>query len=100
VSSGNRRNCRTRNYKKLLEKLPAKIAEIADAQFQLFLENPFAEPLHNHPIADNDKGQHRDGSRAVSVTFRYRALYVEDGDTNVWYWIGTHEDYNDFIGKT
>lgn len=24
--------------------------------------------------------------------------YVIDGDTNVWYWIGSHEDYNDFIG--
>jgi len=54
--------------------------------------------LRNHSIGDNQQGRHRKGTRAVSVTFRYRALYIVDGDTNVWYWIGTHEDYNDFIG--
>ena len=31
---------------------------------------------------------------------RSGALYVVDGGTNVWYWIGSHEDYNDFIGGT
>ena len=30
---------------------------------------------------------------------QYRAIYVEVGDTNVWYWIGTHAAYNHFTGK-
>lgn len=36
---------------------------------------------------------------SVSITMQYRAIYVVDGDTNVWYWIGSHSDYNNFIGK-
>jgi hypothetical protein len=39
------------------------------------------------------------GSRSVAITRRYRAIYVVDGDTNVWYWCGSHEDYNNFVGK-
>lgn len=32
----------------------------------------------------------------MSVIYRHRAIYVVV-DTNVWYWIGTHEDYNGFL---
>jgi hypothetical protein len=27
----------------------------------------------------------------------YRALARRDRDLIVWFWIGTHEDYNDFV---
>jgi hypothetical protein len=37
---------------------------------------------------------------SISVTIGYRAIYVTDEDgTNVWYWIGTHADYDTFTGK-
>ncbi len=55
--------------------------------------------LGNHSLKDTKKGRHRKGSRAVSVTLKYRAIYVVEGRTNVWYWIGSHEDYNNFVGK-
>ena len=54
--------------------------------------------LHNHPLDDTRQGRHRKNSRAVWITLRYRAIYVVDGETNVWYWIGSHEDYNIFTG--
>jgi hypothetical protein len=73
---------------------------LAEAAFQRFLENRFAPELHNKAIGDNDKGRYRVGTRSVWINYRYRALYVVDGATNVWYWIGSHEDYNDFIGGT
>lgn len=30
---------------------------------------------------------------------QYRAVYYKDGDTNVWYWIGTHAQYDKLVGK-
>jgi hypothetical protein len=32
---------------------------------------------------------------------QYRAIYVvdEETDQNVWYWIGTHAQYEKFTGK-
>ena len=38
------------------------------------------------------------GSFSVSVTMNYRAIFFLDGPVNVWYWIGTHADYDRFTG--
>ncbi len=98
VGRGNR-NVRIKNCKNQLAKLGKRIVSLADEAFLTFVNNPEAPVLHNHPLGDTHRGRHRKGSRAVSVTFRYRAIYVVDGDTNVWYWIGSHEDYNIFTGR-
>jgi hypothetical protein len=93
-----RRNCRTKNYRDLLKKIPESIKVLAKQAFAVFLRNPRDPSLHNHELEDSGKGRHRNGSRAVYINLRYRAIYVEDGDVNVWYWVGSHEDYNDFTG--
>ncbi len=98
MSSG-QPNVRTTHFKELLSRLPSRIQELAEHHFRLFLENPFHPMLDNHLLHDSHRGRHRHGSRAVSITRRYRAIYVTDGSTNVWYWIGSHEDYNNFLGK-
>lgn len=90
---------RTNQFKKLFAQLPRHIQELAQGAFDHFRTDPHHPMLHNHPLADSNKGRHRNGSRAVWITRRYRAIYVQDGDTNVWYWIGSHEDYNNFIGS-
>ena len=95
-----RRNCRTKSYRDRLEKLPEAIINLAAQAFAVFLRNPYAPQFHNHELEDSGKGRHRSGSRSVYINLRYRAIYVEDGDVNVWYWVGSHEDYNDFTGGT
>ena len=98
TSRGNR-NVRTKRYKDQLAKLPPRIAELADQAFDVFKKDPEDPRLENHPLGDTHRGRHRAGSRVVTVTRRYRAIYVVDGNTNVWYWIGSHEDYNIFTGR-
>ncbi len=95
----NNKNVRTKQYKRLLARLPENIAGLAREAFKTFLEDPEALILRNHSLDNERKSPHKDGSRAVSVTRPYRAIYVVDGDTNVWYWIGTHENYNIFTGR-
>jgi hypothetical protein len=92
-------NVRTTAFKKQLARLPSHIREAAEGAFEQFLENPNAPALANQLLTDTKKGRHRAGSHAVTVTIRYRAIYVPDGPTNVWYWIGSHEEYNNFVGK-
>jgi len=98
VGRGNR-NVRTRSYRHCLKALGGNIQELADFVFGEFLRDPESPVLDNHPLDDTHRGRHRKGSRAVSVTRRYRAIYVVDGNTNVWYWIGSHESYNNFTGR-
>ena len=92
-------NVRTVRFKQQLELLPPHIQQAAEHAYELFLNDPHHPLLANHELHDTRKGRHRTGSRAISVTHRYRAIYVADGLTNVWYWIGSHEDYNNFVGR-
>lgn len=98
MSDPETRNVRTAAYKEQLGRLPAHIQELAQAAFELFLEDPSHTSLRHHALKDTDKGRHRAGSFSVSITMRYRAIYVRDGETNVWYWIGSHSDYDRFTG--
>jgi hypothetical protein len=34
---------------------------------------------------------------SVRIGDHYRALARRDGDFVVWFWIGTHEEYNNFV---
>ncbi|GAB4139497.1 MAG: hypothetical protein Tsb009_08470 [Planctomycetaceae bacterium] len=94
------RNVRTKEYKDLLENLPSQIRELADDHFQLFLSNPNHPSLRLHKLENSHMPSHRDGSYSVSITMRYRAIFVIDDDTNVWYWVGSHTDYNKFTGRS
>ena len=98
MSGSVRRNIRTKEYKKLLEKLPQRAVDLADKAYRLFLVAPSHPSLTHHQLTDTKKGQHRRGSCAVHIGTQWCAIYVPDGDVNVWYWVGTHESYNNFTG--
>ncbi len=96
---GGARNVRTGEYHRLLELLPQSARQNAQAAFRMFLANPDHPALRRHLLADTHRGRHRSGSWSVSINLRYRALYVVDDDTNVWYWIGSHADYDSLTGR-
>lgn len=79
--------------------LPDKIRRLALLAFRAFLRDPSHHSLRHHQLNDNDRGSHRTGSYSVSINMQYRAIYTRDGDTNVWYWVGTHADYDRFTGR-
>lgn len=93
------RNCRTRSFKEQYERLPDKIKRLAVAAFKQFCVDPSHPALRHHKLENRKKTQHKDDSFSVTVCITYRAIYFVDGDTNVWYWIGTHNDYNIFVGQ-
>ncbi len=79
--------------------LPETIQAVAEEAYATFLENSNNPSLRHHELKETKKGRHKKSSWSVSVTLRYRAIYFRDGDDNVWYWIGSHEDYNQFVGN-
>jgi hypothetical protein len=93
------RNVRTKDFRELYDRLPEEIKELARAAFRLFRQDLSHPSLRLHPLDDLKRGRHRRNSFSVAINLRYRAIYVVDGATNVWYWVGTHSDYNIFTGK-
>jgi hypothetical protein len=65
--------------------LPQSIQELADAHFALLKENPFHPSLHFKKT-----GKYR----SVRIGMHYRALAVEMPEGLLWFWIGSHADYD------
>jgi hypothetical protein len=70
-------------------KLPENARALADKNFALLKENPQHPSLHFKKI-----GRYW----SARVGLRYRALAVESGEHLVWFWIGSHADYDALIG--
>ena len=70
------------------QRLPEPARAPADRSYALLKENPRHPSLHLKKIGD---------FWSVRVGLRYRALAVElDGDM-LWFWIGSHADYDRLI---
>jgi len=69
--------------------LPADIQALAKKKYRLWLDHPFHSSLHFKEV------QHQVWS--VRVSAKYRALGFEQEDQIVWYWIGTHNDYDKLV---
>jgi hypothetical protein len=70
-------------------KLPLQVRELADKNYALLKTDP------RHPSLRFKKvGRFW----SVRVGLRYRALAVEAGDDLLWFWIGSHADYDSLIG--
>ena len=75
------------SFWKRYEQLPLNIRKLADKQFVLFKSNP------RHPsLGFRKKG----GVYTVEIGRSYRALARERAGHYYWFWIGTHEQYNQF----
>jgi len=65
-----------------------RVGNLADKNFALLKENP------QHPSPQFKKAGRFWSAR---VGLRYRALAVEDDDDLVWFWIGSHAEYDAFV---
>ncbi|MCB1088497.1 MAG: hypothetical protein KDM63_15775 [Verrucomicrobiae bacterium] len=70
--------------------LPVEVRKIAAKQHRLWLKDP------SHPSLKFKKVQDFWSCR---VTDSFRALGVMDGDTVVWFWIGSHSEYERLIKR-
>jgi hypothetical protein len=70
------------------EALPDHIRKLADKNFALLKENPHHPSLHFKKV---------DRFRSVRVGMGHRALGVEVEDGILWFWIGSHADYDALI---
>ncbi|MFB9948124.1 type II toxin-antitoxin system RelE/ParE family toxin [Rhizobium puerariae] len=70
-------------------RLPRQIQKLADENFELIKQDPKHPSLHFKRIG-------RFWSARVGKS--WRALAIQDGEDFVWFWIGSHADYDKLIG--
>jgi hypothetical protein len=77
------------DFWKAYDRLPEPVRALADKNFELLKTNPKHPSLHFKPVG-------RYWSARVGID--YRAVAIKDGDDFVWFWIGSHADYDRMIG--
>ena len=66
--------------------LPKEIQRLARKRFQLWQEDAFNTARHFKPLIDD--------VWSIRVNQGYRALGRRRGNLIVWFWIGTHTEYD------
>ena len=74
---------------KKYEALPADVRAIADKNYEILKVDPRHPSLHFKKV-----GRYW----SVRVGMKYRALAVNVGDEMLWFWIGSHAEYDRLIG--
>ncbi|GAB4013381.1 hypothetical protein GCM10028808_32300 [Spirosoma migulaei] len=69
--------------------LPKDIQNLADKNFALLKTNLHHPSLHFKEV--------REGLWSVRVGKKYRSLASEDGEDLLWFWIGSHAEYDRII---
>ena len=70
------------------ETLPSSVQCLADRNYAILKENPKHPSLHFKKV-----GRYW----SVRIGIRYRALAVEVEDGLLWFWIGSHSQYDKLI---
>ncbi len=91
----------TPQFDRLVEKkVPPRLQKFITPALDLYAKNPAHPSLHAKPLKHTKKGRHARDSVRICITNKYRAIGVCDDDAvMIWYWIGSHNDYENFIGR-
>lgn len=68
--------------------LPPEFQKLADKAFVQLKQNPSHPSLHFKKV-----GKYW----SARVSIRHRALAIKDGDDFAWFWIGTHDEYDQLV---
>ena len=93
MATGKYTSRRTWAFHQQFESLPVDIQELANEAFMQFCDNP------SHTGLNFKKLQTSSPIYSARINRDYRALAVIDGDIAVWFWIGSHADYDRMIKK-
>jgi hypothetical protein len=81
----------TERFRKAFDVLPEPVqlkAKIAYKKWQL-------DSIH--PSLNFKKVHSKDPIYSVRIDLKYRALGIKNKSTMIWFWIGSHEEYNNII---
>jgi hypothetical protein len=72
-------------------KLPERIKRLARENYKLWLNNPY------HPSLSFKRVGKKHPAYSVRIGLGWRALGFRDEDEIVWFWIGSHPEYERLI---
>ena len=83
----------TQRFRKEFKDLPKSVQRQAKDAYKLFKQNP------SHPSLRFKQVHPAKPIYSVRISLDYRALATRDGEEIIWFWIGSHADYDRLISK-
>ena len=83
----------TERFRKAFRQLPAEVQARARQAFRLWRSNP------SHPSLRFKQVHPTQPIYAVRIGIHWRAVGVKTDDAIVWYWIGSHSDYDTLLAS-
>lgn len=83
----------TDQFRSLLASLPQKVQRTARKAFQLWRVDPHHNSLQFKQVHDTEP------IFSVRASLGYRALGVRRENDMIWYWIGSHAEYDKMLSK-
>ena len=83
----------TERFWKAFASLPPHVQRKAREAYQLWQQNP------HHPGLQFKQVHTREPIYSVRVGIGWRAVGVKSDNTMVWFWIGSHAEYDQLLSK-
>jgi hypothetical protein len=81
----------TAGFRACFNNLPERIQRLARKNYKVWKKDP------SHPGLSFKNVGKRTESFSVRIGLGWRALGVKNGNTMIWFWIGSHADYDHLI---
>lgn len=83
----------TKAFRKQLNDLPGSIQQQAAKVYAIWQEDPY------HPSLQFKRVSQRQPIYSARVSLNYRVLGLLESDHIYWYWIGTHDEYDELLKR-
>ncbi|MEG4532032.1 ParE family toxin-like protein [Microcoleus sp. D2_18a_D3] len=83
----------TAEFRKSFANLPKQVQEQAREAYRQFKENP------NYPSLRFKKVHPELPIYSARISNNYRAVGQLDGDTVIWFWVGSHAEYDRLLSQ-
>lgn len=83
----------TPSFRKALASLPTEVQERARQAFRRFSEDP------HHPSLQVKQIHSTQPIYSARITLDYRALAIRRDNRWIWFWIGSHSDYDNLLRR-
>jgi hypothetical protein len=87
------RSKRTKQFRTLFAALPASVQREANEAYRRFQADPAHPSLHLKQVKAHGPVY------AARVGLHYRALAIRKPDYWLWFWIGTHAEYDKLLAQ-
>ncbi len=83
----------TQRFRKTFDQLPQRVQQEAREAYQRFSQDPYHSSLYFKQVHPTKP------IYSARINLDYRAVGVREGEDIIWFWIGSHSDYDKLVSQ-